>query len=80
VMPYQGLAAKQQTRCLHCISTNALPYPTLTGSIVPWGLTHNDDPRNGMALCRLCYWTFDEGLKGSDIDRITGLRNDSVSK
>ncbi len=30
--------------------------------IVPWSLTHNDDPRNGMALCRLCHWTFDEGL------------------
>ncbi len=30
--------------------------------IVPWSITHNDDPRNGMALCRLCHWTFDEGL------------------
>lgn len=32
--------------------------------IVPWSLSHNDDPRNGMALCRLCHWTFDEGLVG----------------
>jgi putative restriction endonuclease len=30
--------------------------------IVPWRVSHNDDPRNGMALCRLCHWTFDEGL------------------
>jgi putative restriction endonuclease len=30
--------------------------------IVPWSVSHNDDPRNGMALCRLCHWTFDEGL------------------
>ena len=30
--------------------------------IVPWSVNHNDDPRNGMALCRLCHWTFDEGL------------------
>jgi len=30
--------------------------------IVPWTLTYNDDPHNGMALCRLCHWTFDEGL------------------
>jgi putative restriction endonuclease len=30
--------------------------------IVPWAVTHNDDPHNGMALCRLCHWTFDEGL------------------
>ena len=30
--------------------------------IVPWSVSRNDDPRNGMALCRLCHWTFDEGL------------------
>jgi putative restriction endonuclease len=30
--------------------------------IVPWSISHNDDPRNGMALCGLCHWTFDEGL------------------
>jgi putative restriction endonuclease len=32
--------------------------------IVPWSISRNDDPRNGMALCRLCHWTFDEGLLG----------------
>ncbi len=30
--------------------------------IVPWSITHNDSPRNGMALCRLCHWSFDEGM------------------
>jgi putative restriction endonuclease len=30
--------------------------------IVPWSLSHNDNPCNGMALCRLCHWSFDEGL------------------
>lgn len=30
--------------------------------IIPWSETHNDDPRNGMALCYLCHWAFDEGL------------------
>jgi len=30
--------------------------------IVPWSLTHNDTVQNGIALCRLCHWTFDEGL------------------
>jgi putative restriction endonuclease len=30
--------------------------------IIPWSVSHNDDLRNGMALCRLCHWTFDEGL------------------
>jgi len=30
--------------------------------IIPWSLSHDDAPRNGMALCRLCHWTFDKGL------------------
>lgn len=30
--------------------------------IIPWSESQNDDPRNGVALCRLCHWTFDEGL------------------
>ena len=39
--------------------------------IIPWSISHNDDPGNGMALCRLCHWTFDEGLLGvSDIYRV----------
>ena len=32
--------------------------------IVPWSLSRNDNPRNGIALCKLCHWTFDEGLIG----------------
>lgn len=32
--------------------------------IIPWGVSHDDDPRNGMALCRVCHWCFDEGLVG----------------
>jgi len=32
--------------------------------IMPWSVSHNDDPRNGMALCHLCHWTFDKGLVG----------------
>jgi putative restriction endonuclease len=32
--------------------------------IKPWSTSRNDDPRNGVALCRLCHWTFDEGLTG----------------
>lgn len=32
--------------------------------IIPWNVNHDDDPRNGIALCRLCHWTFDEGLLG----------------
>jgi putative restriction endonuclease len=32
--------------------------------IIPWSVSHNDSPRNGIALCRLCHWSFDEGLMG----------------
>ena len=30
--------------------------------IVPWSQTHNDAIENGLALCKLCHWIFDEGL------------------
>lgn len=32
--------------------------------IVPWSHSHNDDPRNGVALCGLHHWVFDQGLLG----------------
>ena len=32
--------------------------------IIPWSVSRNDDPRNGMSLCRLCHWNFDEGMLG----------------
>jgi putative restriction endonuclease len=32
--------------------------------IIPWSVSQNDAIDNGMALCRLCHWTFDEGLTG----------------
>jgi putative restriction endonuclease len=32
--------------------------------IVPWSKSKNDDIRNGMALCKLCHWAFDEGMMG----------------
>ena len=34
--------------------------------IRPWSEFRDDDVRNGMALCRLCHWAFDEGLMGVD--------------
>jgi putative restriction endonuclease len=30
--------------------------------IIPWSESHNDLPQNGLSLCKLCHWTFDEGL------------------
>ena len=32
--------------------------------IIPWSRNQNDDIRNGMALCKLCHWAFDEGMMG----------------
>ncbi len=32
--------------------------------IIPWSVSKNDDIRNGMALCKLCHWAFDEGIMG----------------
>jgi putative restriction endonuclease len=30
--------------------------------IVPWSESQDDRPTNGLCLCRLCHWSFDEGL------------------
>ena len=30
--------------------------------IKPWSESQDDRPTNGMSLCRLCHWSFDEGL------------------
>jgi putative restriction endonuclease len=32
--------------------------------VIPWSISKNDDLKNGIALCKLCHWTFDEGLAG----------------
>jgi putative restriction endonuclease len=43
--------------------------------IIPWSLAHDDRPANGMALCRLCHWAFDEGLSSvSDRYIVIGSR------
>jgi putative restriction endonuclease len=34
--------------------------------IKPWSRFRDDDVQNGMALCRLCHWAFDEGLMSVD--------------
>ena len=36
--------------------------------IVPWSETQDDNPDNGIAMCRLCHWSFDEGLLGINED------------
>ncbi|WP_136798765.1 HNH endonuclease [Desulfosediminicola ganghwensis] len=34
--------------------------------IIPWRESQNDNPTNGLALCKLCHWSFDEGLMSVD--------------
>lgn len=36
--------------------------------IKPWSISHNDDIRNGMALCKICHWAFDKGMVGISKD------------
>lgn len=38
--------------------------------IIPWSISRNDDPTNGLSLCRLCHWAFDEGLLTVNLDYI----------
>ncbi len=45
--------------------------------IVPWSRSQNDDIRNGMALCRLCHWGFDEGMLGVS-DNYTVITSRSI--
>lgn len=52
-------------RCALCgIRVRTLDGHTVVDAahIVPWSVGHDDRPANGMALCRTCHWTFDEGL------------------
>lgn len=45
--------------------------------IVPWSRSKNDDIRNGMALCKLCHWGFDEGMLGVS-DNYTVITSRSI--
>lgn len=47
--------------------------------IIPWSVSHNDDPRNGMAMCRVCHWCFDEGLVGINTQYILVLSTQLTS-
>jgi putative restriction endonuclease len=44
--------------------------------IKPWRESHDDHPTNGMALCRLCHWSFDEGLMsvGKNYEVLVSMR------
>ncbi|MEJ7840249.1 MAG: HNH endonuclease [Rubrobacter sp.] len=67
----QGFRRAVVTAYLHRCALCGLRVRTLDGHtavaaahIVPWSETQDDRPANGMALCRMCHWVFDEGLLG----------------
>ena len=65
----QGFRRAVVTAYLHRCALCGIRVRTLDGRtavaaahIVPWSETQDDRPANGMALCRMCHWVFDEGL------------------
>jgi putative restriction endonuclease len=48
--------------------------------IVPWSKSHNDDPRNGLALSKLCHWVFERGLLTVTSDYVVKLSPELTAK
>lgn len=46
--------------------------------IQPWSIGHNDDIRNGLALCKMCHWSFDKGMLGIS-DEFTVITSRQIS-
>ncbi len=44
--------------------------------IIPWSESQDDQPTNGLCLCRICHWSFDEGLMsvGNDYEVLVSKR------
>jgi putative restriction endonuclease len=58
-------------RCAICgIRVRTLEGHTIIDAshIKPFSLDQNDHPTNGLALCKLCHWSFDKGLLGINQD------------
>lgn len=67
----RGVVRAYDHRCALCgvrIITPELHTVVDAAHIVPWSKSQNDDIRNGMALCKLCHWAFDEGMMGVSND------------
>ena len=61
----QAIVTAYDHRCVLCgmrIVTADGRTAAMAAHIIPWSQSHNDDPRNGLCLCRMCHWVFDEGL------------------
>lgn len=61
----KAIVALYEHRCSLCGLRMITPegYTAVDAAhIVPWSENHDDRPTNGMALCKLCHWSFDKGL------------------
>lgn len=61
----RAIVAAYNHRCAFCgISIRTPDNHTAVDAahIIDWSVSHDDDPRNGIALCKLCHWTFDAYL------------------
>jgi putative restriction endonuclease len=57
-----GIYAHQCAFCRLSIRSPEEHTVVQAAHIIPWSEGQDDDPRNGLALCGVCHWTFDEGL------------------
>ena len=61
----KAIVTAYEHRCSFCGIRMRTPegHTAVDGAhIIPWSESHNDFPQNGISLCKLCHWTFDEGL------------------
>ncbi len=61
----RAIVVSYEHRCAFCGVRMRTPdgqSAVVAAHIIPWSISCNDDPRNGIALCHLCHWTFDRGL------------------
>jgi hypothetical protein len=54
--------------CDFCLSTPDENYEAEAAHIVPKHKRGTDDPRNGICLCGVCHWLFDEGVVSINVD------------
>lgn len=65
----QAIVIAYDHRCATCgirVRTSDGRTVVEAAHIIPWSESRNDHPTNGLALCKLCHWCFDEGVVGID--------------
>ena len=61
----RAIVQAYEHRCAFCGIRMRTPdgYTAVVAAhIIPWSISYNDDPHNGLALCHLCHWAFDREL------------------